>query len=271
MGSLTINGNAALVVAHPGHELRVYGWLEAARPRTFVLTNDAGRGGCPRLDATTKILERAGAPRGTLYGRLGDVETYRAILNHDYALFVGLARELAGEFVRRRVDYVAGDAVEGYNPSHDVCRLVTNAAVVMAGRERESEIGNYDFTLSAEPDLCPGGHRGKALWLHLDAETFERKLAAARAYPGLASEVEAALAAHRPDSFSVECLRPVETAPAEDFFRGERPYYEEYGERQVAAGHYEQVIRYRQHILPIADALARAVSTHARAVSAQGR
>lgn len=33
------SGRAALVVAHPGHELRVYGWLEQARPRVFVLTD----------------------------------------------------------------------------------------------------------------------------------------------------------------------------------------------------------------------------------------
>jgi hypothetical protein len=266
MGSLTINGMAALVVAHPGHELRVYGWLEAARPCAFVLTDGSGRAGRSRLASTTKILGRVGASRGALYGRLSDVETYRAILNHDSELFVGLARELADALVRLRVDYVAGDAVEGYNPSHDVCRLVTNAAVRMAGRARGAEIGNFDFTLSARPDLCPEGGREGAVWLRLDDDTFARKLAAARDYPGLAAEVESALAAHRPDAFRVECLRPVESDPAEDFFGDGRPYYEEYGERQVAAGHYEQVIRYRQHILPIADALRRAA-----AATAQGR
>jgi hypothetical protein len=28
-----------------------------------------------------------------------------------------------------------------------------------------------------------------------------------------------------------------------------------HSERQVAAGHYERVIRYREHLLPLADAL----------------
>jgi hypothetical protein len=33
------DGKAALVVAHPGHELRVFHWLRLARPCVFVLTD----------------------------------------------------------------------------------------------------------------------------------------------------------------------------------------------------------------------------------------
>src|SRR5207253_5484219 len=32
-------GRAALVIAHPGHELRVYHWLRLARPSVFILTD----------------------------------------------------------------------------------------------------------------------------------------------------------------------------------------------------------------------------------------
>ena len=35
-----------------------------------------------------------------------------------------------------------------------------------------------------------------------------------------------------------------------------RPYYETYGERQVAAGRYQQVLRLEEHVLPLARALA---------------
>ena len=34
-----------------------------------------------------------------------------------------------------------------------------------------------------------------------------------------------------------------------------RPFYEEYGERQVKAGHYTQVLRYREYMLPLAAGL----------------
>jgi len=51
----------ALIIAHPGHELRVHHWLEKTRPLVFVLTDGSGRTAQSRLHSTTRILERAGA------------------------------------------------------------------------------------------------------------------------------------------------------------------------------------------------------------------
>ena len=49
-------------------------------------------------------------------------------------IFRRTCEELCEAFVAERIDYVAGDAFEGYNPMHDVCRLVINAAVTIATR-----------------------------------------------------------------------------------------------------------------------------------------
>src|SRR5256885_1892784 len=48
---------AAVVVAHPGHELRVHGFLCAFRPLLLVLTDGSGRGGASRLPSTSALLE----------------------------------------------------------------------------------------------------------------------------------------------------------------------------------------------------------------------
>ncbi|MGH8058848.1 MAG: hypothetical protein ACREOH_16680, partial [Candidatus Entotheonellia bacterium] len=37
----------------------------------------------------------------------------------------------------------------------------------------------------------------------------------------------------------------------------EPPFYEHYGQKQVAAGHYHRVLRYDEHIAPLAEALWR--------------
>jgi hypothetical protein len=58
-------------VAHPGHELRVFGWLHAARPRVFVLTDGSGRTGRSRLPSTTRILREAGAEPASIYEPAG--------------------------------------------------------------------------------------------------------------------------------------------------------------------------------------------------------
>ena len=42
---------------------------------------------------------------------------------------------------------------------------------------------------------------------------------------------------------------------ASDWTTNESPFYELYGEKLVAAGRYEKVIRYREHMLPLAEAI----------------
>ena len=108
----------ALVIGHPGHELMVHGWLETTQPRVFVFTDGSGRSNRSRLGSTTTVLNQAGAKGSEIYGRLTDAEAYEAILNHDFDLFLGLARELCEAFAAERIDCVAGDAFEGYNPVH---------------------------------------------------------------------------------------------------------------------------------------------------------
>jgi hypothetical protein len=39
------------------------------------------------------------------------------------------------------------------------------------------------------------------------------------------------------------------------------PFYERYGEQQVAAGLYTYVIRHREHLKPLADALRRSIES----------
>lgn len=244
-----------LIVAHPGHELRVFGWLERARPAVCVLTDGSGSGGEARLDSTTGVLRRTGAAPGPVYGPLTDRGIYAAMLGGDVDLFRRLADDLAEVLVARGADCVAGDAVEGYNPSHDVCRLVIDAAVRMAGRARGAAIPSYDFLLVGAPGQCPEAQRASAFLLRLDDDALARKLDAADGYPELAGEVRAALDRFGAEPFRTECLRPVDPAARDDGSLGEPPYYERYGEERVAAGLYRHVLRYREHVLPISDAL----------------
>ena len=49
---------AALVVAHPGHELRVHGWLEVARPVVCVSTDGSGHGALAVLHGSRTVRVR---------------------------------------------------------------------------------------------------------------------------------------------------------------------------------------------------------------------
>jgi hypothetical protein len=247
------DSRAALVVAHPGHELRIYQWLRLARPLCFVLTDGSGNTGKSRLYATTNILEHVGARRGGIYGRLTDQAIYSAMLAGDVDLFVGLAKEMARKLVGEEIDYVVGDASEGYNPAHDICRFLINAVVENVNRQRQQPILNFEIFLSRETnnDLKKGPDD---IWLQLDEESSMKKLAAAQAYVELAADIDQTLTREGMQAIQIEhlCLASSKWDGA-----SETPYYEVHGERQVAAGHYQEVVRYQAHIRPIADALMR--------------
>jgi hypothetical protein len=226
------------------------------RPAVCVITDGSGRSGSSRLPSTTRILDQVGAPRGPFYGPVTDSAAYAAIVNHDFELFNGLTRKLASYLIEERVSYVVGDPLEGYNPTHDACRLVIGAAVEIAQRAGSHEVENFDFLLTANGDrVNPVDDQTR---LDLDDDAFARKLAVARSYAELESEVNGAIARNRLDAFRVECLRRVPNRPPV-FAAGHKPYYEQYGEQQVASGHYDQVIRYRDHLVPLAEALWRQV------------
>jgi hypothetical protein len=247
---------AALVIGHPGHELLVHGWLEATHPLVFVFTDGSGRTNESRLASTTSVLNQAGAKCGSIYGRLTDAAAYAAILNHEFDFFANLASELSEAFVVERINCVAGDAFEGYNPLHDVCRLVINAAATVAQRLRGYRIGNFEVSLVGERALCHQAYHTDGICRVLDDAAFARKMAAAKGYAELAGEVHAMQARTPTDALKTECLRPVDS-PSVEYSGGQLPFYEYYGEKQVAAGHYHRVIRYHDHIAPLAEALRR--------------
>jgi len=276
------NGKAALVIAHPGHELCVYGWLEAVRPAVLVLTDGSGRSNGSRLPSTSSVLAHAEARPGPLYGKLTDRTVYAAILALDFGVFERFVADLAEVLEQEEVAEVVGDAMEGYNPVHDVCRLAIDAAVDVVGRRTGRRIVNRDFPLFARQDATPPD--AAALRLELDEDTFERKLALARAYPELKGEVDAALdqvmlESLRPfpelhaqaaevigamgrEAYRVECLCLVNGRAASPAAAGDaRPFYERYGELLAAQGVYRTPIRYREHVLPLAQALRRFAQT----------
>jgi hypothetical protein len=263
---------AALVVAHPSHELRVHGWMQTSRPTVFILTDGSGRTGEPRLQATTKALTDVGAQTGSIYGRLTDLEVYDAFLRGDFSLLLGIVDELGDQFVRQEIEYVVADADEGYSPTHDACHLLTRAAIEIANRRHQRQIANFDVAVVGPPDECPEPDRERAIWIHLDDEEFARKLNVARSYnPDLARDVEAALGGEPSKGsvfdgvelsrFRTECLRPVskfvDPAPG----RREVPFYETYGEKMVAAGHYSHTLRYAEHFMPFEAAVWRYVQS----------
>jgi len=246
----------ALVVGHPGHELRVDGWLTLAKPLTFVVTDGSGATGAGRITSTEAILRDSGAMRGSVFGALTDRAAYEAILSGDSSTFCRLADAIAAELIEHHVTSVAGDGWEGYNPVHDICRLVIDAAVALASQRSGRAIENWSFPLVGRPDLVSQERPTRVLLL--DETSFERKMAKAERYRELAPDVAWSLGEYGRDAFRTEVLTAVGTAAWDDArFLDQKPLYETYGEARVSAGKYRELIRYRQHVMPVAAELRR--------------
>lgn len=246
---------AALIVAHPGHELRVHHWMESAKPLVLVLTDGSGHLGAGRLDRTLAVLAGAGArASSTFFGKMSDRELYQAILAGDAGTLSGLADEIVTILADEDVDYVAADAVEGFNPGHDVCRLLVNAALRRLRDRNGRELGNFEFPL--EGATIERETRGE-IELHLDAGAFERKLRAVDNYPELTEEADRLRAAHGQASFGVERLSPVNYLLDISGCCEQPPAYERWGEERVKSGYYKTVLRFKDHVEPIAKQLAK--------------
>jgi hypothetical protein len=243
--------NAILLIAHPGHELRLHHWLELARPTVFVLTDGSAAAGHSRMPSTIKVLNQTGAHAGAVLGRFTDHEIYEAIMNRDTDKVAQVTRELAVAFADAGL--VVTDASEGYNPTHDLCGVVAELAIELASQIAARRIPLYDYAVT---ELFETLGDEDEIVVKLDDDAFARKLAAALGYSELRSDVEDMIRQHGPERLKLEVMRP-STAPKGNV----KPLYETRGEQQVAAGRYKSVLRHREHFAPFVDALRSAVRT----------
>jgi len=244
----------ALIHAHPGHELYVLGWVKRARPRIFVLTDGSGHTTRGRSDSTASLIEGLGAKRGEVFCPLTDRAIYDAILTGNISLFQTLLETIAGSFIAHDIDFVAGDAVEGFNPSHDICRFLIDGAVALVKRRTGQIIPNYEIQLTAWENGQPDRHDTECRHLVLSNDALEQKLQAAYAYQGLQAEVLEHTGVSGCEYFRTECFRKV--PPRANAGPADTPYYEKVGRERVRTGIYQTALRYRDHVLPIFDAIS---------------
>lgn len=247
-------GRPALVVGHPGHELKVFGWMSEYKPRVYVLTDGAGRQGISRLSSTTRLLEPLAIEIDGLFGTISDAALYQLILAREIPWFLGALDRLTESFIENGVDLVVADAMEGFNPAHDICRTLVDAAVLAVENRTVRAIANYMFCLTeSEQGRRQERHDDSCLHLALDDEALLAKITAAEEYAELKDEVQTAIALRGKEYFRIECLKKV-SAPFQKEYPA-KPEYETWGERRVAEGSYQSVIRYQEHMLPIIDAI----------------
>ncbi|HET8799250.1 MAG TPA: hypothetical protein VFO89_16295 [Thermoanaerobaculia bacterium] len=247
--------SSALIVGHPGHELRLFRWLESARPLVCVITDGSGSGRS-RIASSLHLLAASGSTAGPVMGPFTDAAIYETMLRGDIAPVVEVVESIAEALAARRVQCVVADAFEFYNPTHDLCSIVATLAARRAEAIAGLAIDRYDYAVTVAAS-------GSGIELTLSESDVERKLAAAYAFENLTKDVNDLLALVGRDELAREILRPV-SAAIELPSASRKPFYETHGEERVAAGRYRTVLRYDEHFVPFVEALAAAFGQSVR-------
>jgi hypothetical protein len=254
----------SLVVAHPGHELLAFAWLERLRPAVFIVTDGSGRDAEPRIAASKRLLEGGLGVPGSVFGRWSDRQLYDALFEGRFEVILALRDELTGRWLESGVRTVICDAYERRILMHDVVHL-TVAASVERARSAGAEVDLLELPIYFGADEARPGDPAPAAVLIASDATLARKIAAARAYgsPVVRREVDEFLRGRGEEGFRAEVLLRPPRRPPEVLEAEPPPEWEAHGERLVREGVYHRVIRFREHLVPLARALDAARTTAA--------
>ena len=186
-------GKYALSIAHPGHELRLYGFLEKTKPYIFILTDGGLPGDTSRMARSilnlgslykdtammakdkrdvVYTIERPNPEKGQdIY--MKDYEIINDVENKSTAFFEYYIKKMANTLLFNKIDHMVVDALEEYNMIHDVNRLLTEAAISLIKRKSGKEISLYEFNVS---NYFNSNINEDCIEVKLDKETGMKKM-----------------------------------------------------------------------------------------------
>jgi hypothetical protein len=239
------DGLPALIVAHPGHELLLHHWIERERPVVFALTDGSGPGRGDRSGDSARVIASAGGVVGPVFGVAPDRKWYAAILSGDLSAFRDVASRIRAACIQHRVTTIVTDAVEFFNPMHDLCHALARgiARAIHVSTGRSTELLDYAIERNDLKVQSP------VRTLALDTDALARKRAAAASVPALAPELR-----RHADERALACERLHRVDPAGEWplHLTEEPFYQRVGRQRVAAGTYDVPITYLEHVRPLA-------------------
>lgn len=245
---------AALVIAHPAHEIRVLQWFSQTRAHAYVLTQGSRSGTeTTRRRASENLINAVGGIMSG-WGGVWDRDLYRDLLNGAAEPFERWTEELADDFVRREVDVVVADAWQFYNVAHDLTHLMARLAAARASATLGRAVAFFDYPVVPDA-MAPGMpvQRAAATLSLSNTEAMAKKkaVAAVADIVGDAADVEAVEGG---DAFAREVFREPPTLEMLVRTPRETPLYERFGEQRVQSNIYYDVIRW-SHVSAICDAL----------------
>lgn len=284
-------GNAAIAISQAGHEIALHGLIEKTKPYIFIMTDGSGKNRGSRMVWMHKYLvsvypdnlkdmynimvhgNREGEDR---YIKARQV--YEEILLKRVAFFAHYTGTMAEGLVRKKIDYIVTEAVEGNDPIQDLCAIMTEVAVKLVEEKTGKKIDIYQFNLT-RPINTDISDKSIHLQLSPEAIIYKSKLLAyyqgsifedfkanvsvdmnhinkMKEMPKGDAEVAALLQTMDIPFFKEEYLNPYSYVDFED-----KPTYEVNAENIITEGIPTSVISYKEHIKPLKEMLEKVALT----------
>jgi hypothetical protein len=254
---LTPGGTNLFVFSHPNHELAVFGLLQRLRPRLLYLTDGGGEA---RVQQTRDGLDRIGLAERAHFLNYTEQACYDALLARDVAFFEAIADRVRARHGDVEPRQVFCDAVEFYNPLHDLTLPIVTAALA------DTAAAIFEVPLVHQQpgpretyavQRMPPSRRDGQSEVRLAAEELAVKLAArADGYSMLQAQMGPVLSGLPDTHLTNEIVAPAPTElpvpPADCVLR-----YEWRAQRLLDRGEIERAITYAEHYRPVASALFR--------------
>jgi hypothetical protein len=248
-----------LVLSHPNHEAAIFGIVQRLRPKLVILTDG---GGDPRPGETRKALERVGLLDHVRFLDFREGDFYRALLESDLDYFRNVIARLRIELKEFAPEQVICDAVEFYNPVHDLSLPLVRAALGEAATARVFEApliyqiacqeGNPE---RYELQRFPHSRRDGQIEFRLSMDELGGKLAARdQVYGALRKQIAPLLAGTPADHFATEVIAPAARGLLEPN-SDQILRYDWRAKLLLARGQVKRAITRAKHYVPLAAAI----------------
>lgn len=249
-----------MVFGHPSHELALFGVLQELRPEIVLVTD----GGDAEREAQAKeALASIGMLENTRFLHHPEDSFYRALLARDTTRFETVTEELRRVLDATEPSQVYCDATEFYNPVHDITLPLVRRALAGAPAAlyevplvyQQAGNGQPRFAIQRIPEeLAERRAVYELSEKQLDAKQHARDVV----YRNLREQAGPEfLALSREHLAREEVALAGESLPAPGE-HGRALRYDERARLLHERGEVEEAITYRDHFLPMLDALAAA-------------
>lgn len=245
-----------LFVGHPGHELLAHKFISIYKPDVIFLTDGSGNDGQPRIDQSLNLIKSLGLNAYFPFEPYSDRQIYDLILSNSIDSFLRSKSVLKEFILEQKYRVIVGDALEGFNPSHDLCRYLINSIVIEMEKENKVKIENYDFFQDDVRKNQTSDKKTGDIILELNEDELQKKMDACINYPKIKSEVDKFVSNFGKDFFALEFFRKINDPTKIVGWDTDFPYYEEFGRKRIAEGTYKQLISFDTHMMKLAQALS---------------